>query len=435
MLLRARVLQAKLTVSHPQDVYEQEADRVADHVMRMADPAAPIAVQPATVVQRACKDCDEELRRSPDDDIELQRSEDSSANVPTVDSATERSIGSLSGRGRALPDAVRSFMEPRFAADFSAVRVHTDAHAHELARSVSARAFTVGHNVVFGAGYYDPHTENGQRLIAHELTHVVQQTTHTTAPATGMVQREVDPQTADPWSRLSPAGQQRARALYIQCTDLIGRLGDAQAAHVSSLRNVWLKFLSENVLVRIGNLDSDGKIAGIANVLQDYSDGILRNVANFFAEWETLERRYLDEHAWLLRRKFPDATLAAERIESLYDETTHWLAGGAKAYITDEDYGSLKLTLERGTHVSVGALQASRLRARQLDEVLDVVTELRRAGDDAEKYVPGWSTEVQNEVDNLEHLAARTKPTSGFDYPAEFARLRSDLLQKRETAL
>jgi hypothetical protein len=116
------------------------------------------------------------------------------------------------------------------------------------------------------------------------------------------VQREVDPQTADPWSRLSAAGQQRARALYDQCTDLIGRLGDAQAAHVSSLRNVWLKFLSENVLVRIGNLDSDGKITGLANVLQDYSDGISRNVASFFAEWETLERRYLDEHAWLLRR-------------------------------------------------------------------------------------------------------------------------------------
>jgi Domain of unknown function (DUF4157) len=66
-------------------------------------------------------------------------------------------------------------MEPRFGADFSAVRVHTDAHAHALARSVNAQAFTVGRNVVFGAGQYAPETESGKRLLAHELTHTIQQ--------------------------------------------------------------------------------------------------------------------------------------------------------------------------------------------------------------------------------------------------------------------
>jgi hypothetical protein len=66
-------------------------------------------------------------------------------------------------------------MEPRFGADLSAVRIHTDAHAHELARSVNARAFTVGRNVVFGAGHYATHTDSGRRLLAHELTHTLQQ--------------------------------------------------------------------------------------------------------------------------------------------------------------------------------------------------------------------------------------------------------------------
>ena len=145
-LLRARLLQAKLTVSNPHDVYEQEADRVADQVMRMPEPEAQVAAHSGPT-----------------------------AAVPTVDAATENSIGSLSSRGSALPESVRSFMEPRFNADFSAVRVHTDAHAHELARTVNAQAFTVGRNVVFGSGYYAPQTDSGKRLLAHELAHVMQQ--------------------------------------------------------------------------------------------------------------------------------------------------------------------------------------------------------------------------------------------------------------------
>ena len=143
MLLRARLLQAKLTVSHPQDSFEQEADRVADQVMRMPGSSSHVAEHSVTVVQRSA---------------------DASADVPTVDTATENSIRALSSRGSALPESVRSFMEPRFNADFRGVRVHHDAEAHELARGVSAQAFTVGRNVVFGAGHYAPETESGKRL-------------------------------------------------------------------------------------------------------------------------------------------------------------------------------------------------------------------------------------------------------------------------------
>src|SRR5262245_36942462 len=157
-LLSSRHIQAKLTVSDPHDAYEREADSVADQVMRM----------PASQIQRKCSQCEDE---------QLHRSEDSPAPTPAVDAATEGAIGSLSGRGAALPESVRSFMEPRFKADFSAVRVHTDAHAHQLARAVNAQAFTVGPHVVFGAGRYAPDTDSGKRLLAHELTHVVQQRT------------------------------------------------------------------------------------------------------------------------------------------------------------------------------------------------------------------------------------------------------------------
>jgi hypothetical protein len=77
--------------------------------------------------------------------------------------------------GTPLPRALRSYFEPRFGHDFSQVRVHTDAGAATAARGIQARAYTLGRDVVFGAGEYAPATEGGKRLLAHELTHVIQQ--------------------------------------------------------------------------------------------------------------------------------------------------------------------------------------------------------------------------------------------------------------------
>src|SRR3569833_281750 len=106
LLLRARQLQAKLTVSNPGDSLEQEADRVAEQVMRM--PAASLQVE----------------SRAPSHAGPLvQRSEDSAGAVPSIDAATEVAMGSLSGRGRAMSAELRSFMEPRFNADFGVVCV------------------------------------------------------------------------------------------------------------------------------------------------------------------------------------------------------------------------------------------------------------------------------------------------------------------------
>jgi len=200
-LLRAHALQPKLTVSRPDDVYEQEAERVADEVMRMPEPTAGTpncsAANGAARVQRRCSSCAEELAHdpgqeepiateplrlgatlqremSPDDGTLVRRKPDQDAE-PQVGPQIEADINALAGRGRPLPEAIRSFMEPRFDADFSAVRVHTDARAGELARGVSAQAFAVGRDIVFGAGHYAPETAGGRRLLAHELVHVVQQ--------------------------------------------------------------------------------------------------------------------------------------------------------------------------------------------------------------------------------------------------------------------
>jgi hypothetical protein len=95
--------------------------------------------------------------------------------------------------GRPLDGAVRDFMEPRFGHDFSRVRVHTDGAAANAAQAVQARAFTDGRNIVFGTGEYAPSTPKGKRLLAHELTHVVQQSNSISRQAADRIGPANDP--------------------------------------------------------------------------------------------------------------------------------------------------------------------------------------------------------------------------------------------------
>src|SRR5947208_5652496 len=92
-----------------------------------------------------------------------------------MDAAPASVDHALASPGRPLEPALRQNMEQRFGYDFSRVRVHSGAAAEQSARDVNAYAYTVGHDMVFGAGRFTPGTHEGQRLIAHELTHVVQQ--------------------------------------------------------------------------------------------------------------------------------------------------------------------------------------------------------------------------------------------------------------------
>jgi hypothetical protein len=156
-LIESGQLQKKLKIGKPNDRYEQEADSVADKVMRM----------PETKVQRQPMGEDKE-----EEPLQTKRTGD---NTPKVTSSIESQINSLGGGGRALSQSERAFFEPRFGHDFNDVKVHTDSRAAELARDVNAKAFTVGHDVVFDTGQYSPETMQGKRLLAHELTHVTQQ--------------------------------------------------------------------------------------------------------------------------------------------------------------------------------------------------------------------------------------------------------------------
>lgn len=164
---------------------------MADVVMRMSAPTSPpssaplpVAPAPASRVQRACAACEDER---------VHRKE-SAAGAPQVTSDVAANVSALRGGGRPLPDSTRAFFEPRFGADLGRVRLHTDARAAETARSINAKAFTVGRDIAFGAGQYAPHSREGQHLLAHELTHVMQQGDGiATAPAETRIARQPAP--------------------------------------------------------------------------------------------------------------------------------------------------------------------------------------------------------------------------------------------------
>jgi len=170
-------LQAKLRINEPGDVYEQEADRVAEQVMRPPD----VPVYPETSQSRAAQ--------------LVQRVSGSTAGVGTAPQIVQ---DVLSSPGEPLDAATRAFFEGRLGHDFRQVRVHSDAKAGISARAIGALAYSIGQHIAFGQRQYRPHTNEGKRLLAHELAHVVQQVngscpTNATGAVAGPTQRVAGP--------------------------------------------------------------------------------------------------------------------------------------------------------------------------------------------------------------------------------------------------
>jgi hypothetical protein len=167
-------LQAKLTISQPGDSAELEADRVAEQVMRMPGPVVEGTVSASerpkeTLISRKCEECEEDEKKS------MQRKPDSQLGPAVNGGAPALVDRALASQGRSLDPWTRAFMESRFNQDFGHVRIHAGPAAGDSARAVNALAYTVGSDVVFRPESYAPETAEGRRLLAHELTHVVQQ--------------------------------------------------------------------------------------------------------------------------------------------------------------------------------------------------------------------------------------------------------------------
>ena len=214
-------IQTKLTIGAPNDVYEKEADAMADKVVqRLAQPeviskkdqsvqAKPLSTSFTPFVQKKCAHCEEEEKlqkekehkgkeriqkkpifesdvEPPDEDKKIQRKcaecekeeklqKKSNESSPASPSNIESCLSSSKGGGSTLPAATLEQMEGSFGADFSNVRIHNDSSAVQMSRDLNAQAFTHGSDIYFNSGKYDANSKGGKHLLAHELTHVVQQ--------------------------------------------------------------------------------------------------------------------------------------------------------------------------------------------------------------------------------------------------------------------
>ena len=170
------VIQTKLKVSKPDDAYEQEADRLADQAMRIPS-------------------SNKLAKHEEEQNLKIGRKLSTTIVKPqTSDTVTNEFTGVCSSGGSPVDKDIKKLMESSFDYDFTNVRIHRDSKAAELARSVNAHAFTVGQDIVFGDRQYSPSTVSGQRMLAHELVHVMQQNTKVIS---GVIQRQ---------SRTTPLG-------------------------------------------------------------------------------------------------------------------------------------------------------------------------------------------------------------------------------------
>jgi hypothetical protein len=189
-------VQPKLTVNAPDDASEKEADQVADSVIRKPTAAKtpfehiPPVSHAISPLRRKCVGCAEEekLQDKQEPEETVQRKDVPGAVTPATPPSFDARLHGASGSGSSLPDNTKGEMESRFGMGFQNVRLHTDATAGDLAHSIQAQAFTHGSDIYFGRNKFSPGTNDGKKLLAHELTHVVQQES---GGSPGRIQRDL----------------------------------------------------------------------------------------------------------------------------------------------------------------------------------------------------------------------------------------------------
>ena len=211
-------MQCKLQVGAVNDPLEAEADRVADHVMRMPDAGVAAHIPGGSslgTVRRKCAECEkEEEEKMPNVQRKAEAGGAAAMAAPPIVSNV------LSDPGQPLDAPTRAFFEPRIGFNLDSVRIHTGRQAAASAGAVNALAYTSGRNVVFGEGQYQPSSQAGRRLLAHELAHVAQQDGAQTLRRVCGPKAIGDPAGCDPAPPVFTAG--RIFRFIVNCTDWSG---------------------------------------------------------------------------------------------------------------------------------------------------------------------------------------------------------------------
>lgn len=276
-MLRGRVLQAKLMVGSLHDSLEDEADQVAEKVVHSSvfsvSKETRVPTTPGTNGSENALLRQKEASATSEQEIQV---------VPPVIKEV------LSGDdGQALDGSTRSFMETRFGHDFSQVRVHTGKRAAESAQSVHALAYAVGRDIVFGEGQYAPQTSEGKRLLAHELTHVVQEQFHDTTLSQdkSILRRQPAPNNQ---AAQAPQGDQAAQALIDEYTNWWG-----------------LNLQEEKLAQRLVSIAREGHYAFVTQVINKLAssdrDDVAQDMMESFAIKELIQIARNPEGAAMLK--------------------------------------------------------------------------------------------------------------------------------------
>ncbi|WP_312621311.1 hypothetical protein [Haloarcula sp. 1CSR25-25] len=180
----------------------------------------------------------------------------------------------------------------------------------------------------------------------------------------------------------------------------------AQMVKQSRLRTGWLNTLMR-IQTSISEAKSDREVEGRRNALTDVVNSIFRNVDMFHEEWASVKERYFNERQTLssVALQSIDAEEAMHILDKEYEKVTARLDDDVLAFLTDEDYNELRWMLDSGSHIRDGRIRGARIRVKKLEEMLDVVVDLRKSGNDADMHVPGWENLVLEEIAHLDRFA------------------------------
>jgi len=414
------LIQRKLVIGEVDDPLEHEADRIAEQVIRSPAPALSIsAVRPQ--LSRKCDACQEEEAQT------LQMK-------PIAPKAAAREVPSivndvLGSPGQSLDPGMRTFMEPRFGFDFANVRVHADREADRSAKAVGARAYTFGRHIVFAAGEYGTNSQRARRLLAHEMTHVVQQA----ASPMPHVQRDTGGQkkpAADPQQSKEDAPERKAAM-----------------AQVSEIEHGWLrvKTIADGFAETKGWIDKGNEVVALIREHTTRSldaiaagDTELVNDYKFLLESDLVAYRYVVWHAFVyqnLARLRPEVDSLVSSLDA--DKTD--FTGRKEAEDLARDLKRLTDSLGRDSAASLSPLITNhpiKVRAGTTREVTITVTSA--ADKDKEAALEG---ETQQIIDVqmatqviLEHVNAflRNATREGFwnamEAVKEFYEVRKGIL-------
>lgn len=229
-LTNGNPIQPKLTIGAPGDKYEQEADRVAKQVVTQMH--SPKGLNPPSSAQRQDLPEQDELMMKPN----IQRHNGPKDATPNL----EQAINQSRGGGRPLDDKIRGPMEQAFGANFGGVRVHSDRKAHQLNESIQARAFTTGQDLFFRQGAYQPGNRAGQELLAHELTHVIQQNGKSIQPSPYPQSNRAGLQ-----QKKEPTPPPKSMELCWKSNDVFLRRQSEKQNHVSQAKNNVIPYITD----------------------------------------------------------------------------------------------------------------------------------------------------------------------------------------------